>query len=123
MCNAGIQKSTNIFLSVPYYFKPLGHISKNQDFFELNFLSHCVCISLNIKIFKFFQTEISLVGSVGLFSVGGAATTIVLGVESDPPEEVMVYNVSFLFEPPMTSRGLSIIVPPYCTAVGLDLKK
>ena len=62
-------------------------------------------------------------GSVGLFSVGGAATTIVLGVESDPPEEVMVYNVSFLFEPPMTSRGLSIIVPPYCTAVGLDLKK
>ena len=82
-----------------------------------------VVYSLNIKNFKFFQTEISLEGSVGLFSVGGAATTIVLGVESDPPEEVMVYNVSFLFEPPMTSRGLSIIVPPYCTAVGLDLKK
>ena len=82
------------------------------------FLSHCV---LFINFFK-FQTEISLEGSVG-FSVGGPATTIVLGVESEPPEEVMVYKVSFLFEPPMTSRGLSIIVPPYCTAVGLDLKK
>ena len=53
----------------------------------------------DIRIKSLAYTEISLEGGAS------GATTMVLGVLFVPPE-VMVYKVSFLLEPPITSRGL-----------------